>query len=1147
MTGATFGSSIFDGVDVFKLTTEEKGDLEDTNANNDGYWWNDMATGLKPHLEDLGVPEYSPRKGDCFYAVMGLPNSDDPSFPAEENEVKLVHSRRFGSEDIQEACSAIDILFASPSEDATGGYVHEFQHVMDEHEDLNPMPPMVTPFGPEGPPRPTIAPHPAYTHMPTFNAAMTPAASLIPTKLWVDGTPNDGTPNPTMAPDPTYNPTITAEPSPSTYSPTITTQPSPENGWAPDPTMAPVPPGRKAELGGPDIADTAAPVPTPYINTGPQTRFRALAEEKKGPPNIGSAPLHKGQSPQQQQQQQQKHQLARKQQRSLQTPVKTRSVRLLLAGHIESPNKREGYLIDDLPLGQFDERKVYAFAQQIDVRLPSGDLEQTEANKDIMDLGDGEYDELEYALHHEGIEEDEFAQGLPEGWESNLPQDEFEKIVTSGVESRALLNDQLSASLATTYPVALVADPTSKKHYYVAMLASSDPDFNLASQNQYLNADPTVGEGASQRSWTDFEKPPDENDAEKGDNFGEWGRPNYGRDYRIVVKKMTIESGLDEAELTDVDKVLGSQSYEGKTISMRHTWMQEFEPDQGDDVRPSGLLFAPGGNADGTGDMLIMVGTTGGRGSAFGTTTVPSNSPLAEDLDGFVMKIHAGNGGFAGHNTYDTATNSFVQTYSKRIKSNPGQDEIVAGVCARPLRDVGKQDEMTHVYVVGSTSALLPAIPADVRSSEFLSVYSENAGSRPMEAFLMKMDLSTMKIVWTVQVGAFIPGGNSKGNAFGFGCAVTRDGEDVYLSGLVKKDGVATDFSDQDFQGVDWNAEGGTDVFVSSYRTADGSRNFLKQIGSTRDDFPSRNNGGITTDRFGNAIITGNTRGSLMRERSGDEYRYGAAGSDAASDVFIMSLERATSNHLPVMHDGLDVRVPMPEVVHVPAKDLPVPAPVPQPLPVPAPEVVSVPAAISGDIETNNGAIVGVVAICLGFILIAASAYALVVHRLKAMKMKEREVLMNTNLHDGQRGGSSNLQARRRSTWGLHRQSSAMDDFNNLNIMVEVRNSASGGWHGVYDDEQLQAIDFGVPSGSSGDKDDVVEQSLFMEDGLKEIEDSLDNYEIGDMDDVSDEDLIKAYNDAMALDIEPESPDEEFAMQGIGSAPILPDDERDIT
>jgi hypothetical protein len=62
-----------------------------------------------------------------------------------------------------------------------------------------------------------------------------------------------------------------------------------------------------------------------------------------------------------------------------------------------------------------------------------------------------------------------------------------------------------------------------------------------------------------------------------------------------------------------------------------------------------------------------------------------------------------------------------------------------------------------------------------------------------------------------------------------------------------------------------------------------------------------------------------------------------------------------------------------------------------------------------------------------------------------------------------------------------------------------------------------------------------------MEDDLKEIEEaSIDNYEIGNIDDVSDEDLIKAYNDAMAVDIEPEN-DQLFTMAGLGS-PVLDHD-----
>ena len=149
---------------------------------------------------------------------------------------------------------------------------------------------------------------------------------------------------------------------------------------------------------------------------------------------------------------------------------------------------------------------------------------------------------------------------------------------------------------------------------------------------------------------------------------------------------------------------------------------------------------------------------------------------------------------------------------------------------------------------------------------------------------------------------------------------------------------------------------------------------------------------------------------------------------------------------------------------------------------------------------------------------------------------------MSTNLR-GRRQSDKQVMGRR-STWGMKRQSSALSALQDLNVMVEVRNSASGGWHGIYDDEQLQVIDFGM---STGYKDNVVEQSLFMEDDLKEIEEaSIDHYEIGDIEDVSDEDLIKAYNDAMAVDIEPENPDLDFTMAGLGSQPVLDEDHQII-
>ena len=95
-------------------------------------------------------------------------------------------------------------------------------------------------------------------------------------------------------------------------------------------------------------------------------------------------------------------------------------------------------------------------------------------------------------------------------------------------------------------------------------------------------------------------------------------------------------------------------------------------------------------------------------------------------------------------------------------------------------------------------------------------------------------------------------------------------------------------------------------------------------------------------------------------------------------------------------------------------------------------------------------------------------------------------------------------------------------------LSVEVRNSASGGWQCVYDEDALQQIEFCTSRG--GGQDGVIEQSLFMEDGLQaleEIESEHMKYSINDEDEdeeeVTDEDLIQAYNEAMAIDIEPES------------------------
>jgi hypothetical protein len=52
-----------------KLELEEKGG---TDGTGDPLWWEEMATGLRPHLGDLGVPNHGPRGGGLLLCRVGV-------------------------------------------------------------------------------------------------------------------------------------------------------------------------------------------------------------------------------------------------------------------------------------------------------------------------------------------------------------------------------------------------------------------------------------------------------------------------------------------------------------------------------------------------------------------------------------------------------------------------------------------------------------------------------------------------------------------------------------------------------------------------------------------------------------------------------------------------------------------------------------------------------------------------------------------------------------------------------------------------------------------------------------------------------------------------------------------------------------------
>ena len=238
----------------------------------------------------------------------------------------------------------------------------------------------------------------------------------------------------------------------------------------------------------------------------------------------------------------------------------------------------------------------------------------------------------------------------------------------------------------------------------------------------------------------------------------------------------------------------------------------------------------------------------------------------------------------------------------------------------------------------------------------------------------------------------------------------------------------------------------------------------------------------------------------------------------------------------------------------------------------------------SGEIENTKtkSAAFGVVSLCFAFLILVGGTYAAVTCQARK-KTREREALMDVaNLHNFENQRKS-PRAHRQSLWSKRRRSSFIDEFRSINdnIGVDLRNSATGGWHGIYNDNQLETINFsgsdssdkggkGVVSSEqghgvqNGDTDlllqDMTSTGLVSSDGINkgepperlssierqaeleeieasasQIEASDDNYVIGDMDaGVSDEDLIKAYNDALALSIEPENQDDGFMMQGFG-------------
>ncbi|KAL3925154.1 MAG: hypothetical protein SGILL_000596 [Bacillariaceae sp.] len=237
-----------------------------------------------------------------------------------------------------------------------------------------------------------------------------------------------------------------------------------------------------------------------------------------------------------------------------------------------------------------------------------------------------------------------------------------------------------------------------------------------------------------------------------------------------------------------------------------------------------------------TREVLIVGGSTRGHGPGYGEAD-------GDDEDGFLTLL-------------DPELGSLLETSGKnQERIGTAEDDVIAGICDDP------RDE-DHFYIVGGTKGDM-GTPAGG---------TPRAGS--LQAYIQKINLETLSVVWSVQWGAEHSGGGSS-VAIANECIVTSDSM-VYVAGVVN-DGA--DIAPSVRTGT---SHGGHDIFVAQLDTVDGSVMWTQQVGSPGDEELARG-GALALDDHDDVIVYGDTTGNFYRERGAD---------DTSSDIFLVTLNK---------------------------------------------------------------------------------------------------------------------------------------------------------------------------------------------------------------------------------------------------------------
>jgi hypothetical protein len=165
-------------------------------------------------------------------------------------------------------------------------------------------------------------------------------------------------------------------------------------------------------------------------------------------------------------------------------------------------------------------------------------------------------------------------------------------------------------------------------------------------------------------------------------------------------------------------------------------------------------------------------------------------------------------------------------------------------------------------------------------------------------------------VLWTYQLGAYLENDDELSDDYlphihGMACAVTPDGEQVYLAGTAENGATVN----LDGSAAATSSAGKDDIFVAQLQSSNGEVIWVKQMGTKEDDSLAHGRG-IVCDKDGHAIILGNTRGSFLQEKPPE--RVGTT-----NDMMIIMVDRTTGEHM----EPIDNKAPI--TANVANEDIP--------------------------------------------------------------------------------------------------------------------------------------------------------------------------------------------------------------------------------